>query len=154
MSGQGVSIFEVAKYVLESKGKMTTMKLQKLCYYVHAWFLAENSKPMFDEKFQAWVNGPVCYTLYEAHRQKYSIDAAELPYGDSSALSTKQKSFIDEVMGAYAPLSAAQLSLLTHSEDPWLEARKGSPESSPSNEVSMRAAGPMCLRSSAECAGS
>lgn len=34
------NIISVAKYILEQRGAMTTMKLQKLCYYSQAWSLA------------------------------------------------------------------------------------------------------------------
>ena len=40
------SIFDVAAYVLDKLGVMTTMKLEKLCYYSQAWSLV-------------WMNG-VC----------------------------------------------------------------------------------------------
>ena len=33
------TVFEVAKYILEKKEKMSTMKLQKLLYYCQAWSL-------------------------------------------------------------------------------------------------------------------
>jgi hypothetical protein len=34
------TIFDVAKYILQQRGEMTAMKLQKLCYYAQAWSLA------------------------------------------------------------------------------------------------------------------
>lgn len=30
------NVFDVAAYILEKEGEMTTMKLQKLCYYAQA----------------------------------------------------------------------------------------------------------------------
>ena len=33
MKGDQRTIFDVAKYILTKLGPMTTMKLQKLCYY-------------------------------------------------------------------------------------------------------------------------
>lgn len=56
--------FDVAKYILEVKGTMSTMKLQKLCYYAQAWSLVWDDKPLFDEEFEAWANGPVCRELF------------------------------------------------------------------------------------------
>lgn len=46
------NIISVAKYILEQRGAMTTMKLQKLCYYSQAWSLAWDDKPLFDEDFK------------------------------------------------------------------------------------------------------
>ena len=55
---------------------MTHKKLQKLCYYAYSWFIyMENDdienieNRLFEEKFQAWVHGPVNYELY----LKYSV---------------------------------------------------------------------------------
>ena len=53
------NVFDTAKYILEKSGKMSTMKLQKLCYYSQAWALVWDDAPLFDEDFQAWANGPV-----------------------------------------------------------------------------------------------
>lgn len=33
------TVFDTAKYILEKRGAMSTMKLQKLCYYAQAWSL-------------------------------------------------------------------------------------------------------------------
>ena len=33
------TIFDVASYILSKQGPMTTMKLEKLCYYAQAWSL-------------------------------------------------------------------------------------------------------------------
>ena len=67
------NIISVAKYILEQRGAMTTMKLQKLCYYSQAWSLAWDDKPLFDEDFQAWANGPVCPELFRWHKGKFAI---------------------------------------------------------------------------------
>ena len=49
------NVFDTAKYILEKSGKMSTMKLQKLCYYSQAWALVWDDAPLFDEDFQAWA---------------------------------------------------------------------------------------------------
>jgi uncharacterized phage-associated protein len=47
------NIFDVAKYILHAiGGQMSTMKLQKLCYYCQAWHLAWNWTLMFPEDFE------------------------------------------------------------------------------------------------------
>ena len=50
------NVFDTAKYILEQSGSMSTMKLQKLCYYSQAWSLVWDDSPLFDEDFQAWAN--------------------------------------------------------------------------------------------------
>lgn len=55
---------DVAQYVLEQSGKMTTIKLQKLVYYCQAWSLVWTESPLFDDRIEAWANGPVVPSLY------------------------------------------------------------------------------------------
>jgi uncharacterized phage-associated protein len=39
------SVHDVAAYILKKLGTMSTMKLQKLCYYGQGWSLAWDEKP-------------------------------------------------------------------------------------------------------------
>ena len=43
------TVFDTAKYILEQRGKMSTMKLQKLCYYTQAWSLVWDDAPLGDQ---------------------------------------------------------------------------------------------------------
>lgn len=45
------TVFDVACYILSKQGCMTTMKLEKLCYYAQAWSLVWDERPLFDEEF-------------------------------------------------------------------------------------------------------
>ena len=54
-----MTVLDVAAYILERQGSMTTMKLQKLVYYCQAWSLVWDERPLFDESIEAWANGPV-----------------------------------------------------------------------------------------------
>ena len=117
------SVVDVSKYILHRKGEMTTMKLQKLVYYSYSWHLVWTGTQLFPEKFQAWKNGPVCYPLFDLHRRKFKLSESELQPGDISRLSDEEISSIEIVLDSYGKLSSGQLSDLTHSEDPWREAR-------------------------------
>ncbi|MDD5851187.1 MAG: DUF4065 domain-containing protein [Galactobacillus timonensis] len=117
------TVFDVAKYILEKKGTMTTMKLQKLCYYSQAWSLVWDDQPLFDEDFEAWANGPVCNELYNEHRGMYTISSDELKKGDPSIFDSTQKATIDAVLDYYGDKEPHWLSQLTHLEDPWKNAR-------------------------------
>lgn len=125
------TVQDVAAYILEQLGSMTTMKLQKLCYYSQGWSLAWDGEPLFDEPIQAWANGPVVYDLFRHHRGEFRVST--WPHGDSSALSDAQCETIDAVLQGYGHLSGQQLSDKTHSERPWLDARAGVPDGSASS---------------------
>lgn len=116
-------IFDVAKYILEKQGSMTTMKLQKLVYYCQAWSLVWDEKPLFNEKIQAWASGPVVKELYDVHKGIFII--ADIGKGNSSNLTRKQKETVDAVIKAYGVKPAQWLADLTHLERPWNDAREG-----------------------------
>lgn len=120
------NVFDTAKYILEKSGSMSTMKLQKLCYYSQAWSLVWDDSPLFEEDFQAWANGPVCPVLFYATQGKYSVSASDETLGTGD-LSDNQKDTIDKVLEYYGGHDAQWLSQLTHMEDPWIKAREGVP---------------------------
>ena len=109
------NIFDVAKYILKSKGRMSTWKLQKLCYYSQAWELAWTEAPLFEEDFQAWANGPVCPELFRVHQGKFIIDAEDIPYGSLDNLTREQKEDIDIVLKDYGDMEPYDLRELSHS---------------------------------------
>ncbi|WP_375339284.1 Panacea domain-containing protein [Planktothricoides raciborskii] len=53
------TVYDVAAYILTKKHPLTAVKLQKLLYYAQAWALVWDKKPLFPERIEAWVNGPV-----------------------------------------------------------------------------------------------
>ena len=88
------SVFDVAKYILQKSGSMSTWKLQKLCYYSQAWSLAWTEAPIFDEEFEAWANGPVCRELFYMHQGKFVIDENDITKGDPDNLNDDQRETI------------------------------------------------------------
>ncbi len=132
------NVFDVAKYILEKHQILTAMKLQKLVYYSQAWHAVWTDQPLFDNRIEAWANGPVCPTLYSYHRGQFQIDVNSFPWGCSSNLTDDQKESIDQVLRFYGDKSSQWLSDLTHMEKPWIEARGNlQPGESSSNEINL-----------------
>jgi uncharacterized phage-associated protein len=117
------TVFDVAKYILMKKGTMTTMKLQKLCYYAQAWSLVWDDQPLFNEDFEAWANGPVCKALYNEHKHMFIISYKELKKGKPDVFNDTQKETINSVLDYYGDKEPHWLSQLTHLEQPWRMAR-------------------------------
>ena len=117
---------DVAAYIVQQQGDMTTWKLQKLVYYSQAWHLVWDEEPLFQDEIEAWANGPVVPMLYREHRGRFAVDRewAE-SVGDPSRLTAEQRGTIDAVLSGYGHFSGRQLSQLTHSEIPWKTAREG-----------------------------
>jgi len=119
------TVCDVSRYILKKAGEMTVMKLQKLVYYSQAWSLVWDEEPLFSEPIEAWANGPVVRSLYDAHRGQFKVNVSDfINRGKCSNLSRKQKETIDGVIEFYGKKTAQWLSDLTHMEDPWVDARK------------------------------
>ena len=101
---------------------ITAMKLQKLVYYCQAWSLVWDERPIFNEKIEAWANGPVVRELFQAHRGAYNVYKIN---GDVRVLGKAQEETIDAVIRAYGDKSSEWLAELTHREAPWKDARTG-----------------------------
>lgn len=129
------TIFDVAKYISNKKGRMTTMKLQKLTYYCQSWSLAWDEVPLFDEGFQAWANGPVCPELFEKHRGSFVIDNTFFDALPDYDFNPDELETMDNVLAYYGDKEPQWLSELTHKEAPWKEARKGVPNGISCNNV-------------------
>lgn len=133
------NVFDTAKYIVEKAGKdrkMSTMKLQKLCYYALAWSLVWDDEPLFPEDFEAWANGPVCRKLFNKTKGRYSVTPEDEDGGDGD-LTENQYDTIDKVLEYYGNHDAQWLSELTHMEDPWKQAREraGVAFGEPCNEI-------------------
>ncbi len=113
---------------------LTPMKLQKLCYYVQAIYMAtHNGEPLFEEDFQAWTYGPVITALYQEYKDygwRSIQEEFELPEIEPEKLES-----IEEIVEAYGRYDGAALVTMTHREYPWLEARKGLSETEGSNAL-------------------
>lgn len=114
------SALDVAQYVLDHRGPMTTMKLQKLVYYSQAWSLVWDDNRLFPERIEAWKNGPVVRELWEATRGEYRV--SQIRGGDGRRLGHEQQETVNRVIDFYGQKDAQWLSDLTHMEAPWAEA--------------------------------
>ena len=111
-------------------------QLQKLAFYSNALSLVEGDVPLFDNTFQAWVNGPVCPALFHAHRGRFIIGPGQLAtQADAAKLTARERSLLSRTIDALGGYDGRQLSKLSHSESPWKEARRGCEEDTRCNTV-------------------
>lgn len=154
-----LDIKKVAVYLglsLALKGlSVSPLKLQKILYYTQSWFMVyfgrENT--LFREAPQAWVNGPVYPTIYNEYKDKAKNMCDHLPIevfcankpdeymaqlASEFGLTNEQIEFIESVILLYGAKSQNQLIFLTHSEQPWADARSGlQPFEYSTNEISL-----------------
>ena len=94
------------------------------------------SEQLFNQKIQAWASGPVVPELYQAHKGQFKI--SKLSRGKVNKLTPDEIDTIDCVLSYYGNESAQWLSDLSHSEDPWKNARKGIPDGEQcTNEITL-----------------
>lgn len=112
---------------------ISPMKLQKLLYCLHGWYLAIKDAPVIDEDFKAWPYGPVeegLYRIFKPFRNRpiNSYAQSQGKNGQEALIVAKvNKEFYDIfnfVCEKYMPFTAESLSALTHQPGtPWSQAR-------------------------------
>lgn len=136
-------IQEIAKYIGLAcilKGlSISPLKLQKLLYYVQAWYMVFYGKENapFEDKPQAWVNGPVYPEIYQTYKDKTANMCDHLKVSDfcegepevamgklTEGLGGLDFELLESIILLYGSKSQNDLIFLTHSEQPWVDARK------------------------------
>lgn len=119
-----IDVIKVASYIYkrykdETNTEIDEMKLHKLLYFSQRESIIRTGEPMFSEQFAAWKYGPVVVKVRDHYKAKTLNDiptAEELaPFRES----------LDFVFKNYAPKDSWTLSILTHGESSWKNARKG-----------------------------
>ncbi len=140
---------QVADYFLrlvdeDSGDGISNLKLQKLVYYAQAWHLAVTGEPLFLDDLEAWKHGPVVRSLYIKYKH-FGWEPIRIPSLTPVVLNAKPwefmviprprtpvpdidagtRSILNEVWQTYGQFSAKRLEELTHTENPWIDARRG-----------------------------
>lgn len=115
----------VANYFLKKYGQdsdITPMKLVKLVYISHGWYLGITGVPLLDENSEAWQFGPVIPSIYHNYKSfgrnpiKMNIFIPD-PY---EVILDETQEFLDKIWAVYGGFSAIELSQKTHEfGTPW-----------------------------------
>ncbi len=108
---------------LNSQMELTPMKVIKLTYIAHGWYLALFNKPLISDVVSAWQYGPVIPSLYQAFKSygKRQIDSV-FPTSENEIISEQDENFLKKIWNDYGVLSGLQLSTITHMKDtPWFK---------------------------------
>ena len=136
-----IANFFLSKIDTEKGDSITPLKLQKLVYYAQAWHYTVFSESLFDDKIEAWTHGPVVRSLWEKFKnvgRDSSIEVAQPPLIPTS-FPTQTRTLLEEVNKIYGEHSGSYLEDLTHSEDPWKDARGKTPVYATStNEITLK----------------
>ena len=116
----------VIDYYNEKDCGVSNLKLQKLLYFIQAYFLVIKNERCFFEDIYAWDFGPV---VPEAYR-KYVMYGACNIYKKCSErdrirmrmIDEDDKELINRVLDKFADYSSTQLVTLTQHQRPWMDA--------------------------------
>lgn len=108
----------IVNYSIDNGNCVSNLKLQKLLYYVQAYFAVKRKKRCFIEDFEHWRHGPVIPEIYSEYKAYFNEDITD--YQDYERINSKDKNLIDKVIEAYSSYSAWGMVRKTHKEDPWI----------------------------------
>lgn len=120
-------VIDVSKWFIQNNKDIAVpsrdghFKLQKLLYYSQAMNLAVKDTVLFNNKIEAWANGPVVSEVYMQYRHnnlvENTFDKEEFDY--SNVFDETTLRILEIVNYVYGMQTAEQLIELTHSEEPW-----------------------------------
>lgn len=134
---QAYDALEVSRHIINYSNDagygITNLKLQKLLYFVQAYFFIKKGKPCFRDSIEAWNFGPIVPSVYREYKRyggfyvfsvETYIDSLTLKRKkfEDNVISVEDKKLIDEVIDTFAEYSNSRLTDLVHGQTPWQEA--------------------------------
>lgn len=115
-----------ANWFIANRGKygLEHMKLQKLVYCAHGWWLVSKPEPFLSERPQVWKYGPVFKSLYHVlkpfGRTPISVTQAAGPFEDAPIVPPSDDQIVpllEWIWKRYGHLSSFALSEMTHEKN-------------------------------------
>jgi uncharacterized phage-associated protein len=112
------------------------LKLQKIIYFEHGWWLALESKPLIRQAIEAWEFGPVVRVFYDAFKNTppNTPISTRATYSDlmlgkdgaiSASLNAEELSLFKKIFLHYAQIKEYDLVEMTHvAGGPWETIRR------------------------------
>lgn len=135
---------DVARYVINYSNErgygISNLKLQKIMYFIQAYFLAyePGHAPCFPERIEAWDFGPVVPAVYHEFKQYGSgnipIITSYIVFNEkelwnvhreeynADIIDEEEQKMINAVVDQFSDYSASDLVELTHHQAPWKDA--------------------------------
>lgn len=95
------------------------MKLIKLVYIAHGWYLGITDKTLIDENPEAWRYGPVIASLYAKYKS-FGGNIIKQSKKYSTNITEEDSKFLKRIFEVYGKFSGIELSAKTNQYDtPW-----------------------------------
>lgn len=118
----------IARYIIrreaECSRSVSNLRLQKLLYFVQAYFFLSLDEPCFNNRIEAWDFGPVVPAVYHKYKRFGSMiiqENEECPVGDIDEEDCQR---IDDMLDACADKTTRELVNISHQQAPWKLAYK------------------------------
>jgi uncharacterized phage-associated protein len=120
LTGRQIGDYFLAQQDEECGDLISNLKLQKLVYYAQGFHLAmHDGEPLFSEKIEAWMHGPVAPDLYHAFKEHGSSAIPAPTEFDVASYSPEIRELLEEVYTVFGQFSGWKLRNMTHDEPPW-----------------------------------
>lgn len=114
----------VIKYLLIRCEDFTSLALQKLLYYVQAFYYVFTDNFIFEEDCEAFMKGPVYKSVYERYKTfGYEEINKDILANDKLNLEDAERNVVESVIKFYSCYSGKILEQMTQNEAPWLLSR-------------------------------
>lgn len=126
-SAKAIANYFIGKSVTDPKSTLSPLKLIKLVYIAHGFYLDLKNEKLINETVEAWKYGPVIRSLYDEFR-KYGASAIThlAKTEEISPQDDYTHEFLNEVWDAYGSWTGTQLSAWTHEDgSPWYISTEG-----------------------------
>lgn len=135
-------VLDTSRYIIEYSNikdyGISNLKLQKILYFVQAYFLIQRGLPCFKEKIEAWDFGPVVPVAYKEFKKFAGMDIPTMNYYivfnkngsldvkcaefENDFISDEDKVLINKIVDKFSKYSATDLVNLTQHQTPWIDA--------------------------------
>lgn len=120
----------IVNYSNEKDYNISNLKLQKLLYYIQAYFLVKKKRPCFDEDIEAWACGPIVPAAYMVFEQYGGCNIPEIRDGRigkeirACAFRKEDAEDIRRIVDVFSGYSASAMTVLSMKQGPWKECRE------------------------------
>ena len=136
---------DIARYVIyychQNSYSISNLKLQKLLYFIQAYFLLEKDEECFTDNIEAWDFGPVIPNVYHKYKMYGSTNIPNQKIYEELDIDTKtgkvdfikkeinyniicyaDKRLINSLLNKFADCSSTYLTQVSISQKPWISA--------------------------------
>lgn len=140
------NVLDICRFIInycdEKDYSLSNLKLQKILYFIQAYFLSctDSKKPCFKEKIEAWTFGPVVPVAYHEYKQFGNTNIPRvthyIEYNENNFWKSKvmqyhddiicngDKEIIEKLVDKFAKYSTTALVNITYHQTPWMNAYK------------------------------